>query len=59
MTNFVWYFPDFPEEKTSSGRELRRTELAVAVVDRRHRHKIQLIKTIRKPVHLIEVCDTN
>jgi hypothetical protein len=44
------------EEEASSGRKLR-TELAV--VDRRHRHKMQLRRTIRRPVRLIEVCDTN
>jgi hypothetical protein len=47
------------EEEASSGRKLRRTELAVAVVDRRHRHKMQLRRTIKKPVRFIEVCDTN
>jgi hypothetical protein len=47
------------EEEASGGRKLRRTELAVAVVDRRHRHKMQLRRTIRKPVRLTEVCDTN
>jgi hypothetical protein len=47
------------QEEASNGRKLRRTEIIVAVVDRRHRHKMQLRKTIRKPVRLIEVCDTN
>jgi hypothetical protein len=47
------------EDGASSGRKLRRTELAVAVVDRRHRHKMQLRRIIRKPVRLIEVCDAN
>jgi hypothetical protein len=47
------------EGEASSGRKLRRTVLAVAVVDRRHRHKMQLKRTIRKPVRLIDVCDTN
>jgi hypothetical protein len=47
------------EEEASSGRKLRRPELAVTVVDRRHRHKMQLKRTIRKPVRLVEVCDTN
>jgi hypothetical protein len=46
------------EEEASSGRKLRRTQLAVAVVDRTHRHKMQFRRTIRKPVCLIEVCDT-
>jgi hypothetical protein len=45
------------EEEAPSRRKLR-TELAVAVVDRRQRHKMQLRRTIRKPVRLIEVCDT-
>jgi hypothetical protein len=47
------------EEEASSGRKLRRTEIAVSVVDRRHRHKMQIRRTRRKPVRLIEVCDTN
>jgi hypothetical protein len=47
------------EEEASGGRKLRRTELAVAVVNRRHMHKMQLRRTIRKPVRLIEDCDTN
>jgi hypothetical protein len=46
------------EEEASRGRKLR-TELAVPVVDRRHRHKMQLRRKIKKPVRLIEVCDTN
>jgi hypothetical protein len=45
-------------EEALSGRKLK-TEMTVAVLDRRHRHKIQLRRTIMKPVHLIKVCDTN
>jgi hypothetical protein len=48
------------EEEALSGRKLRRTdEMTVAVVNRRHRHKLQLRRTIRNPVCLIKVCDTN
>jgi hypothetical protein len=47
------------EEEALSGRKLRRTEMTVAVVVRRHSHKMQLRRTIRKPVRLIEFCDTN
>jgi hypothetical protein len=47
------------EEEALSGRKLRRAEMIVAVVDMRHRHKMQLRRTIRKPNRLIEVCDTN
>jgi hypothetical protein len=47
------------EEEALSGRKLRRTEMTVAVVDRRYRHKMQLRRKIRKPVRLIEVCGTN
>jgi hypothetical protein len=47
------------KKEASSGRKLRRTAMTVAVVDRRHRHKMQLRRTIRKPVCLIEVCENN
>jgi hypothetical protein len=47
------------EEEASGGRKLRRTEIRVTVVDKRHRHKIQLRRTVRKPVRLIDVCNTN
>jgi hypothetical protein len=47
------------EEESSGGRKLRRTELAVAVVDRTHRQKMQLRRTKWKPVRLMEVCDIN
>jgi hypothetical protein len=49
----------YEKEEALSGRELRRNELAVAVVDRVHRHKMQLRRTIKKPGRLIDIGDTN